>query len=383
MPHSYGSVASERAVQCLRLHLTDGIGPIRFARILRRFGSIEAALDAPAAALARIDGIGSATADRIVAGRAAVDVEAEVARAAELGVRIVSVADEEYPPALKTIADPPPCLYVRGSLEAADAVALSIVGARQSTRYGHEQAERFGALAARAGLTVVSGMARGIDQAAHRGALAGQGRTLAVLGCGLAHVYPPDARELADRIAASGALLSELPIDAPPDEKNFPRRNRIIAGLGLGTLVVEASARSGAMITARLASEYNREVFAVPGRLDTPQAEGCHALIQRGEAKLVTHMGDILGELGEVGRKLMDTSEPAGEQPPARPAAATAALNPEQRALMTAFAEEPMTIDALVEVSGLSPARVAAELTTLQLLGVVRRVGGDQFEPAV
>lgn len=371
--------ASEAARKCLRLHLADGVGPIRFVRILKYFGSIDAALSASSTALAKVDGIGEATATKIVRSRDATEIDAEVELAASRNVRIVCLLDPEYPPALRRIADPPPCLYVRGTLESADAVALAIVGARQCTRYGAEQAERFAALAVRAGLTVVSGLARGIDTAAHRGALSANGRTLAVLGCGLSHLYPPDARDLADRVAASGALLSELAMDTPPDEKNFPRRNRIIAGLSLGTLVVEATFRSGAMITAGLASDYNREVFAVPGRLDTPQADGCNRLIQRGEAKLATHIGDILSELGETGRSLMQP-QPADEQSPPPPT--PVALDESQKMIMAAFDGEPMSIDALAEAASLSPARVATALTSLQLMGLIRRVGGDHFEIA-
>jgi DNA processing protein len=374
------SVASPLARQCLRLHLSDEIGPIRFTRVLRAFGSIEAALAAPVGRLVGIRGIGAETAERIARSRDAVDVEAEIERAREHGVRILCCLDAEYPPALKTIADPPPCLYVRGRLEPADAVALAIVGARHCTHYGSEQAERFGALASRAGLTVVSGMARGIDSWAHRGALAAGGRTLAVLGCGLSHIYPPDAADLAEKIMASGALLSELPMNVPPDEKNFPRRNRIIAGLSLGVLVVEAAKRSGALITARLANDYNREVFAVPGRLDSPHADGCNALIQSGEAKLVTHFGDILMELGEVGRTLMVTSGEAEET--TSPPTAPVSLDDDERGLLAAFDTEPMSINDLVEAAGRTPARVASLLTMLQLKGAVKRVGGEYFERA-
>jgi len=363
--------------------LSEGVGPIRFVRILKHFGGIDGALDANAAALSRVDGIGTATAEKIVASRGEVDVDGEVEAARRRGVRIISLLDREYPPALKTIADPPPCLYVRGTIEAADAVALAIVGARQCSRYGAEQAERFAALACRAGLTVVSGLARGIDSYAHKGALAAEGRTLAVLGCGLNHLYPPDAVELAANVARRGAILSELAMDVPPDEKNFPRRNRIIAGLALGTLVIEATVRSGAMITARLANDYNREVFAVPGRLDTPQADGCNQLIQRGEAKLVIGMGDILSELGDAGRSLMQVEDGAAaraeDSGAPRPGRSTEALDETQRAIVGAFDGEPMSIDAIADATGLSPARIAASLTGLQLTGWVKRIGGEYF----
>ncbi|MCK6456306.1 MAG: DNA-processing protein DprA [Phycisphaerae bacterium] len=364
--------------QCMQFAHCDGVGPIRFSRILLRCRSIEAALAASATELARIDGIGPETAAKIVASRNQFDVEGEVQRARAAGVRIVACLDPDYPPGLKTIADPPPVLYVRGRIEPADAVSLAIVGARHCTRYGLEQAQRFAALAAQAGMTVVSGMARGIDSAAHQGALHAGGRTLAVLGCGLEYLYPPDAGPLAERIAANGALLSELPMSTPPDEKNFPRRNRIIAGLALGALIVEAAARSGALITARLANEYNREVFAVPGRLDSPHADGCNALIQRGEAKLVTSFGDILSELGEVGRTLMPVA-PDGKAHESAPRPVVP-LDPEQTAILAAFEQEPMSIDHLAEATGFAPARVAALVTMLQLKGVVRGAGPNFYE---
>ncbi len=389
VPAGPASVISEVGRKCLRLHLIEGVGPIRFARLLKHFGGVDGVLGASASALERVNGIGRETAERIARGRDAPDADTEVALAADRSVRIVCVLDAEYPPALRTISDPPPCVYVRGTLDPSDALALAIVGARHCTRYGAEQAERFGALAARAGLTVVSGLARGIDSAGHSGALAVDGRTLAVQGCGLCHVYPPESAELAGRIAAQGALLSELPMKVVPEDRNFPRRNRIIAGLSLGVLVVEAARNSGALITARLAGDYNREVFALPGRLDSPHAEGCNAMIQRGEAKLVATLDDILSELGDAGRAL----NPAGSAhvsaaaPSAAPGAGSTArealvatLDVPLRGLLDAFDDEPMSIEQLVEASGQTPARVAAGLTTLQLRGLVRRAGGDHFE---
>ncbi|MFO0972611.1 MAG: DNA-processing protein DprA [Phycisphaerae bacterium] len=374
------SVASPAAREHLHLALVSGIGPIRFMRLLRAFGDVAGVLRASMAALSRVEGIGPELAQRIAAARDDGPVERELALAHEHLVRVVCLADGDYPPALRRITDPPPVLYVRGTLEAADAVALGVVGSRHCTRYGAEQAERFSALAARAGLTVVSGLARGIDQAAHRGALAGGGRTLAVLGCGMCHLYPPEARELAEQIVQAGALLSEFPMEVAADEGNFPRRNRIIAGLSLGVLVVEAAERSGALITARLANDYNREVFAVPGRLDAPQSAGCNRLIQRGEAKLVTELRDVLEELGDAGRALLPES-PA----PARAAADAslpADLEPDERTLLMALTGEALSIDAVVDETGLPAARVAALLTSLQLAGLVKRVGDDSFARA-
>lgn len=371
-------VASEIARKYLRLQLCADVGPIRFAAILDAFGDIDAALSAPASRLARVDRIGDRLAAQIAADRHQVDVDGELDLAARHGVRVICLADDEYPAALRAINDPPPCLYVRGALRREDALALALVGSRHCSRYGAEQAERFASLAAHAGLTVVSGMARGVDTAAHRGALVGGGRTIAVLGCGLAHVYPPESGELAADICQRGAIISELPMRVAPDSKNFPRRNRIIVGLSLGVIIVEAAKRSGALISARLASEYNREVFAIPGRIDMVQSEGCHDLIKSGSAKLVTNFGDVLEELGEAGRALMDSAD--DETDASRPRQSLVALSEHEQAILDAIGDEPAPAEAVCEAAGLPPAQVAALLTALQLKGLVRRCMGDYFE---
>jgi len=364
----------------LRLHLCDEVGPIRFSNLLRELGDIDSVLSAGAGRLKSVKQIGDATAGNILRGRAEIDVPAEVELARRHGVRILCLADEDYPAALRAIPDPPPCLYVRGGIQREDALALAIVGTRRCSHYGREQAERFGALAANAGLTVVSGMARGVDTQAHNGALAAGGRTIAVLGCGLCHLYPPESTELAGRIVEHGAIVSELPMQVAPDAKNFPPRNRIIAGLSLGVLVVEAPSRSGALISARLATEYNREVFAVPGRVDTPHAEGCHELIKMGGAKLVSGLPDILDELGEAGAALM--SQLRAEDPSHPRAESVAALSDHEKTVLGSLEPEPLTIEDICERCGLPPQRVAAALTGLQLKGAVRRVEGDSYRRA-
>ena len=391
-------IASEAALKYLRLHLCSGVGPIRFARLLTELGGIDAVLEAGEARLAGVEGVGPKTAQSIVRGRREAAVEREVELAAQHGARILCLADEEYPAILKKIDDPPACLYVRGTLEPTDGLAVAVVGSRHCTRYGTEQAERFGALLAGAGLTVVSGMARGIDAAGHRGALTAGGRTIAVMGCGLCHVYPPESVDLALRIVERGALVSELPMNTAPDASNFPARNRIIIGLSLGVLVVEAAARSGAMITARLASDYNREVFAIPGQIDRPNSEGCHELIRGGAGKLVTQLSDILDELGEAGRLLAQgaaeksdaglfggNGDGVGAEAGASASAEVAmiaALKPDEQTLYDAFGVESHSLEGLCELAAIPPARVAAALTGLQLKGAVRRAGGDRYERA-
>jgi DNA processing protein len=363
------------AEKYLRLHLCEDVGSIRFANLLSELGGIDAVLSAPLAQLTRVDKVGEKTARNIVRDRDSSLAQEEVQIAGDEGVRILCIEDDEYPVALKNISDPPACLYVRGTLQREDALALGIVGSRTCSRYGAEQSERLAGLAAGAGLTIVSGMARGIDTYAHRGALAARGRTIAVLGCGLCHIYPEESADLAARIAANGAIVSALPMRISPDAKNFPPRNRIIAGLSLGVLVVEAAKRSGALITARLASEYNREVFALPGRVDGPLAEGCHQLIKTGGAKLVTCLPDILDELGAVGQTLSVRDESA-----IGPVLQQASLDATELRILSAMGTEAVGAEALIELSDLPAAKVASLLTGLQLKGAVRRVGSDLYE---
>jgi DNA processing protein len=344
--------------------------------MLRELGGIDAVLGAGVALLSSVERIGGKTAEQIARGRDGGAAAAELARAGRRGVRVLCLEDAEYPAALKKIPDAPACLYVRGRLVRQDALALAIVGARRCTRYGAEQAERFGALAGSAGMTIVSGMARGIDGCAHRGALAAGARTIAVLGCGLNHLYPPDAHDLSLEIVEHGALLSELPMDVAPDAKNFPPRNRIISGLSMGVLVIEAARRSGALITARLAVEYDRESFALPGRVDSAASQGCHELIQTGGAKLVWCLEDILDEFGATGRHLLAAAEP---QEAAQPDGPALKLDAPEQAIVGALQTDPMSVEALCDVTGMAPAKVAAALTGLQLKGVVRREAGDVY----
>jgi DNA processing protein len=316
-----------------------------------------------------LDRVGRKTAETIARGRDAVDVRPELDRAAELGVRICCQLDDDYPTLLRHIADPPICLYVRGTLQADDASALGIVGSRRCSHYGQEQARRFGFLAAQAGLTVVSGLAYGIDTFAHYGALdCPSGRTIAAMGCNV---------ELADRIAEAGAVISELPLDTAPDKTNFPGRNRIIAGLSLGTLVIEGTLRSGALITARHAVEYNREVFAIPGRVDSPYAAGPHHLIAQSEAKLVTRAEDVFEELGDVGRRLLgdaDVAEAVTAVPGVSPP-----LDAQETRIVDVLTPDPQHLSELAERSGLSNARVAAAMIRLQLKGVAKQLPGSLY----
>lgn len=374
------------AVQYLRCHLSDGVGPVLLARVIKHFGALDAALGASVAELMRVEGIGERRAAALFATRDNDGVDRELERAAAVGARIICWEDPDYPPQLRHCDDPPVCLYVRGTLEPEDAVAIAIVGSRKCSRYGCEQARRFASLLAGAGFTIVSGLARGIDGYAHDGALIARGRTVGVLGCGIDTIYPTEHSELAERVMASGAIITEDPLGSPPSSDSFPRRNRIIAGMCLGVIVVEAAKKSGALITARLASEYNREVFAVPGRVDTPTAQGPNDLIRRGAAKLVSSIEDVLDELGDVGRTMGGSTGADGDlfdrghSPDRdRQTVPAAALNEIERAVLDALDNDELRPDQLAESTGQNIGSVTAAVTTLQIKGLVMSLPGNRI----
>jgi DNA processing protein len=372
----------------LQLSLTDGIGPILIRRIVDAAGSAEAACRASVALLREVDGIGTAKASKIHhAMRSAADsVEKELAAGAPLGVTIVSQDDDAFPLLLRSIPDPPAVLYVKGSFEPRDLNAVAIVGSRKCSYYGREQAERFGALLAGAGVTVLSGGARGVDSSAHRGAMShAQGRTIAVLGSGVDVPYPPENAGLFEQIAAKGAVVSEYPLGTAPMKENFPRRNRIVSGMSRGVLVIEADERSGALITARQAcDDHGRTVFALPGRVDNPTSAGPHKLIRDG-ATLVTNLEDILEGLGPLPQEAHEVAlfEPTA---PAKPQAAEpvtvaydAALSDRQRIVLAQLDGEPVHIDALIDRTSLAASEILQDLTLLSLKGFVKRVDGQTF----
>jgi DNA processing protein len=371
----------------LQLSFTEGIGPILAGRIVQAAGGAEAACAADINLLNNVEGIGLAksrliaTALRQAEGR--VDRELQLAESQKFS--ILCPDDENYPPLLRSIPDPPTVLYVRGSLEPRDLHAVAIVGSRKCSLYGREQAERFGSLLAGAGITVVSGGARGVDSVAHRGALAhAQGRTIAVLGSGLDVVYPPENVSLFAQIAERGAVLSEFPLGTPPNKENFPRRNRIVSGISRGVLVVEADERSGALITARQAcDDHGRPVFALPGRVDNPMAAGPHRLIREG-ATLVAKLDDILEGLGPLPQQVIEPmlfpDSAADALDAIAPAVAAPALVSErQRLILTHLGRDPIAIDALIESTTLPAHVVLQELTFLTLKGHVRRVDGQTY----
>ncbi len=380
------SVVSEIGRKYLRMHLASGVGPVRLGKLIEHFGTIDAVLAASMGELQRVSGVGPKVAEAVFAARSdekGDEVEREIKRAEECGAKIFCMADEDYPKALLNIPDPPTCLYVRESLAQADAVAIAIVGTRKCSHYAREQALRFGELLAGAGFTIVSGFARGVDGYAHEGALRAGGRTIGVLGNGLSEIYPTEHAELAGRIVESGALVSELPMDIAPDSKNFPGRNRIIAGMSLGVLVVEAGKGSGALITAEAATEYNREVFAIPGAVDRAElTAGSNGLIQRGEAKLVTCLEDILDELKDVGRLMARGAPSEDERGVVREDGRELllrGLTKEQRAVYDVIKGDPVDVDGVCLVSGADAAGAISALTSLQIRGLIKQLPGGRF----
>lgn len=356
------------ALPWIRLTKT-GASASRLNTLLHRFGSPEALFAASASEVAAAARCSLSVAEKLLDPAYAAN-DRDLGLMERLGVRLVPRSDAEYPPLLREIADPPPALYVRGTLSPADHRAIAIVGSRQATDYGKRLAEKFARELVEAGFTVVSGMARGLDTAAHQGALRAGGRTLACLGCGVDVAYPYENRDLAQAISGSGALLSEYPLTAPPDAWHFPSRNRIVSGLSLGVVVIEAPLKSGALITVECALDQNREVFAVPGNVENFRNRGPHALIKDG-AKLVESVDDILAELrpGTAQRTLDLEVE---EAPPPD-------LTPAEAALLALLGADPKPIDDLILEANLPAGQVSSTLTMLELKGVARRLPGNAY----
>ncbi|MEO1583324.1 MAG: DNA-processing protein DprA [Planctomycetota bacterium] len=382
-------------IDMLTLLRLPSVGPVRARKLLDALGSPDRVFGASVSRLCDVPGIGPKSARDIASGveRARRAAKTEAERAHAMNARIIVDGDDAYPPLLRDLPGRPMVLSMLGAFDAEDAdrFSVGIVGSRKSSVYGQEQAERFGGALASAGLTVVSGGARGIDSAAHRAAVAARGRTAVVLGCGLEHVYPPENRALYDQIVDSGGcVMSELPIDAPPEPGNFPMRNRIISGLSLGVLVVEAGLGSGALITARIAAEeHGREVFALPGRVDSEAIAGNLMLLKTGGAHLVTEPGDVLSLLESPAHHLFRGSHgdryqspaagrPIADKPPAAPTQPAVSRpepdDPAERAVLGCLGE-PATMDELMQRTGLSAADLRRTVTMLELQGWVGRSG--------
>ena len=397
----------------LRLAHARYVGPVTFRKLVRVFGSAEAALAAPRARLLEVPEISPRTADGVSEARQDAWAEEELARCRQRGVKLITLDDPLYPRSLISTYDPPVILYVDGTLLPEDALAVAIVGSRHCSQYGRTQAEKLAAGLAAAGFTVVSGLARGIDSAAHTGAISTErGRTIAVMGNGIGTVYPPENKGLYERIVAGatprGAAISELPLETPPAAQNFPGRNRIIAGMTLGTVVVEGSETSGALITARYAVDMDREVFAVPGSVESPNSRGPHSLIKKG-AKLVEDVEDILQELREIAEPLVKIrppdpriripkSEKTGirvvepsllEMPgenDSRPSGTdlrAVNLNPREKLIYGLLDQSlPRPVDELIVQSKLQPQEVLGTLLVLEVRRLCRQLPGKRYVKA-
>jgi DNA processing protein len=342
-----------------------GIGPARLRLLLDYYGDIKIAWQANPGELRAI-GLDRRSVESLVRVRQQLDLAAELAKLEKWGVTVLTWDSPDYPPPLKTMADPPPVLYLRGQWLSQDEWAVAVVGTRQATAYGKECTRLLARGLAENGVTVVSGLAYGIDTEAHRAALGAGGRTLAVLGCGVDIIYPPENRKLGEEIIRNGAIISEYPLETGPESGNFPRRNRIISGLSLGVLVVEGAVQSGARITADYALAQGREVFAVPGSILRPGGAGPNHLIQNG-AKLVTQVNDILEELNLT--MLAQHTE----------ARAIIADNAIEATVLHCLSAEPVHVDELGQATGLSAGELAGTLTMMELKGMVRQTGAMHY----
>lgn len=355
-----------RRAYWLALNKIEGVGRRRLAALVQQFGSAEAAWKAEPGRLAELAGWGDKVREVFLAQRGKIDPLEEYLAARRLGVHIWTVEDEDYPDLLRQIPDPPLVLYARGSALPRETLMLAIVGTRRATAYGRWAARKLAKDLAVAGLGIVSGMARGIDTEAHLGALEGGGFTVAVLGCGVDVVYPPENARLYEAIVARGLVLSEFPLGTQPKPGHFPARNRLISGLARGVLVVEAGPRSGALITADLALEQGRDVFAVPGPINSPYSQGSNELIKQG-AKLVASAADVLEEYG-----LTAPVQATGRASPQQ-------LGSREREVLRLLSGGPVQFEELAELSGYNITELARILTLLEVKGLVQQLPGKQF----
>lgn len=370
----------EEALSLLKLSLSKDVGNALIFSLVEHFGSASAALQASRRELQQVKGISGAISSSIAQGPDPAALDTELGLLEKHRVRLVPYFFDDYPPPLRYLeGDMPVLLRVKGDYLERDQLAVAVVGCRRCTHYGRRQAERLATRLAGMGLTVVSGLARGIDSAAHRAALQANGRTLAVIGSGLANIYPPEHAELADEIARNGALLSELPMLFEAHAGNFPPRNRIISALSLGVVVVEAARRSGSLITARLAAEQGKTVLAVPGNIDSPASYGANKLIQDG-AVLVQTAEDVVESLGPLAEPLLLAGSDGEDTGAVRVAdARVMALNEREREIFQLLSHTPKHIDAVIEESGLPPSIVSSTLLTLEIKGTVLQLAGQRY----
>ncbi|MCA9066605.1 MAG: DNA-processing protein DprA [Planctomycetaceae bacterium] len=362
----------EHLIAELALSMATGVGPRLRRELTESFGSAQHVFHQPPEALMMVRGIGAATVRSLRDPELFSRARTAVQECHEKNIRLLMPESDCWPERLTEICDPPGVLYLRGALLPADELAVAVVGSRRCTTYGRRQAERIGASLARAGLTVISGLARGVDSAAHRGALNAGGRTIAVLASGVRDIYPPENADLAEQITHQGALLSEQPLDQAPRPGLFPQRNRIVSGMCLGVVVVEATRRSGALYTARHAMEQGREVFAVPGPVDSMASDGCHELIRDG-VTLVRNVDDILKGLGPLPTPASMAHNIVVHNP------REMALNAIETEILNLISTSPIPVDHILRTTQLDPSRVLATLTVLEMRRFIRRLPGNQL----
>ncbi len=403
---------SQETTNLLHLNLIQGIGPKTVQFLIKILGSAEKVLTASSQELQKIEGLTPSARERLIHKKLGCPLERELELIHEFGCQIVTFYDAAYPPLLKEIDTPPLLLYVRGELKPEDALSIALVGSRQAKDYGRRVSYQLSYQLAKRGLTVISGFAKGIDTCAHRGALEASGRTIAVMGNGLSLIYPAANSELVDKVIESGALISEFPMGMKPRSENFPRRNRIISGLTLGTVVVEASNRSGALITARLASEQGREVFAVPGEIFSELSTGTHRLIDNG-AKLISTVDDLLEALPQHALRQVSALTPGSEKASAIPEIPSAEksdldqtsittpkttatekkttvpvvpppdLTTDEKTVFNAIEIPSSHIDTIVRTTQLPISQVSSLLLMLELKGAIQQLPGKQFTKTV
>jgi len=354
----------------LALSFVPGVGRVTYSRLINQFNSPRLVLEAPIEKLKKC--VNEKVARAIKNFSHKDRVEKELSLMKRFQVSLVTLKDNNYPKNLAHIYDPPPFLYMKGKLKEEDKISIAIVGSRLSTNYGRSVAERISRELTKQGITIISGMARGIDSSAHKGALSANGRTIAVMGCGLDVMYPPENSKLYQQIVSKGAVVSEFPMSTPPEGSNFPTRNRIISGISLGVAIIEASSSSGSLITARLALEQGREVFAVPGMVNYATSKGTHRLIKDG-AKLIENASDILDEI------LPQCSSPDNTSRANNLSEKLSDLSPEAKSIFKFLDKEPIHIDAVIKKSGLSIGLISSILLDLELKGIVEQSPGKMF----
>lgn len=359
----------------------SSVGPVRLQRLWRHFGSLETAWRAAAADLMAVEGIGLATAMDIDQGRSAIDPSDTYLSYVEANPDFWTPSDSDYPRLMLDSPDPPPVLHYRGKVDLNEnhgkTLAVAIVGTRQPTEYGRRWTYRISQTLAHAGVTVISGLASGVDAIAHQAALDAGGRTLAVMGTGVNLIYPRRNRTLAERILPQGLLLSEYPNGTPPDRARFPRRNRIIAGLSRAVLILEAPQKSGALITARVAKDYGRDIYALPGTLDNDRAFGCLALIEQG-ATMILGESSLLERLGVTPRRAK--KEVQADPTPQAPPQAPPGLSPELAQVLSAIKTQPILLDHISQQTGLDPGPILAALAQLEMMDLVQQLPGMRYQ---